>query len=66
MYTTNTATRRLSVTYAQRRRECEKLAEIARRIESLTSEPSFEDNPAFEKLEGDYRQQLQNVVSLSL
>lgn len=66
MHTTNTASRGLAATYVRRREECERLAELSRQIERFTTQPSFQADPAFEALEAAYRQQLQNVLSLSL
>lgn len=66
MFTTNVSSRSLASTYVQRLVEIEKLAEIARKIEHIAvSRPLFEGDPAFGKLEVEYRQQLHCVLSLS-
>ena len=67
MYTTNTASKGLPMTYIQRRAECEKLLEIAKKIKSIvTSKTSFQDDPAFETLENEYKEKLLCLRSLSL
>jgi len=47
--------------------ECEKLLEIARKVEHLTTDhAAFLDDRGFEKLEREYKEQVQFLLSLSL
>jgi hypothetical protein len=67
MFTTNMSSKGLAATYVQRAEEIATLGEIARKMEHLVvSQPSFEDDPVFQRLEMEYREQLQRVLSLSL
>jgi hypothetical protein len=67
MYTTNTASKGLATTYANRREECEDLLNIAKKIEAITARGgSFSDDPIFESLEQDFRGKLLSLLSLSL
>jgi hypothetical protein len=67
MFTTNTASKGLAMTYVQRREECEKLLKIAREMESFASKvEKFQDDRAFEELETRYKKQLLSIHSLSL
>jgi hypothetical protein len=60
------SSRSLASTYIQRVGEIEKLVEIARKLERIAvSLPSFEEDPAFQQLEVEYRQRLRDVLSLS-
>jgi hypothetical protein len=53
-------------TYVERRRETEKLAAIDRKIEQFVlGRSSFENDPAFQKLNTDYLVQFNRVRSLS-
>jgi hypothetical protein len=63
---TNTASAESPATYVRRRQECEKLSELARRLELIASRSdSFLDDPEFRALTNDYQTQLREVVSLS-
>jgi predicted metal-dependent hydrolase len=67
MFTTNTSSRASAVTYVQRRKETERLLEIEQRMEDLAlSLPHFSDDPAFERLATQHKDQLQRILSLSL
>lgn len=66
-YTTNTASEKIPMTYSDRRREIEQLLKLAEQMEAMAFENSaFKDDPAFQKLERDYRVQCEVVHSLSL
>lgn len=54
------------MTYSDRRKEIEKLLELAKQMEAIVFDnDSFWDDPGFEKLEQDYHAQLRCVLSLS-
>ncbi len=63
---TNSATAEMPATYVRRRQECEKLSELARRLELIAnrSEP-FLDDPEFRALSNEYQTQLREVLTLS-
>jgi hypothetical protein len=65
---TNMSTRDSPLTYASLSDECKKLDEIARRMKEYSRDASSFDifDPAFQKLVNEYRDQWQNVHSLSL
>ena len=52
---TNTASHRMPGTYVARRQECEKLTELARKLERIASpSASFLDDPEFQALSVEY------------
>jgi len=64
-YTTNTATKSLAATYADRRRECESLFKITREMESIAfSNESFLDDPRFAELEKEFEAGFLRLFSL--
>jgi hypothetical protein len=66
MHTTNTATPGIPATYVQRRQECEKLTELAQKLELIANRSgSFLDDPEFQALSAAYQIQLREVHSLS-
>jgi hypothetical protein len=63
---TNTASQGTPATYVTRRQACEKLAELARKLELIASRSdSFLDDPEFRTLSAEYKAQFQEVLSLS-
>lgn len=54
-YTTNTATAESPMTYSILARECERLAAIARKLETLAAEDGFRDRPEFRRLRDELR-----------
>jgi vacuolar-type H+-ATPase subunit D/Vma8 len=68
MMQTNMSTRDSPLTYARLSDECKKLDEIARRMKEYSRDaPSFDTfDPTFQRLASEYREQWQNVNSLSL
>lgn len=64
---TNSATAGMPATYVRRRQECEKLSELARRIELIANRSdSFLEDPEFQALANDYQAQLREVLTLSM
>jgi hypothetical protein len=63
---TNTATQGDPATYVRRRAECEKLTELARKLELIASRSeAFLVDPEFQALSVEYKAQFLEVHSLS-
>jgi hypothetical protein len=66
MYTTNTATKAIPMTYSDRRRESDRLSKITREMDKIAFDnpEGFLDDPRFRELDDAYMATVQNLASL--
>ncbi len=66
MYTTNTATKAIPMTYMDRKRESERLSKITEEMDKMAfgNPEGFLDDPRFRELDDAYRITVQNLASL--
>jgi hypothetical protein len=66
MYTTNTATRAIPMTYMDRKRESDRLSKITEEMEKIAFDnpEGFSDDPQFAELDRAYEATVLNLLSL--
>jgi hypothetical protein len=65
MYTTNTSTPNIPITYTNLRSECAALLETAKELERVAyTNPAFSSDPKFDQLKKQFREKIQSLAGL--